>query len=112
MPIYWSDDTEHGTRASYARGCRCDACKATEKAYQAQRAQARGNGEPGWIDAGPAQAHIAKLRTVHIGLHQIAQLSGVSFSTVQAIADGKPRIQVRTATAILNTQPIPAMAAT
>lgn len=96
----------HGTRKTFAAGCRCLPCRAVESTYQAMRAQARARGQTAWVDASQAKAHIASLKAQGVGLRQIAHLANVSFRTVQAIQNGRPRVTRTIEARILQTKPI------
>lgn len=96
----------HGTRKNYAAGCRCLPCRSVESCYQAMRAQARARGLTAWVDAGPARAHIASLKAQGVGLRQVAALADVSFRTVQAVQNGRPRVTRSIEARILQTKPV------
>lgn len=92
----------HGTRACYARGCRCAACSHAAVTYHKTRLRDRSRGVPAWADPADTRAHIAWLNSRGLGDRSIATLAGVDRSTITRIRDGRTtRLQARTAAAIL-----------
>ena len=82
----------HGTRAAYVKDrCRCKRCRRanTADSRTSHRERTYGRWEP-YVDAGPARAHILALREAGFGLRRIAQLAGVSTTTLRAIIDPVP----------------------
>jgi hypothetical protein len=94
---------EHGVRARYAVGCRCDPCRKANTAYERERAQARRRGDwNGLVDAARARAHLEQLSTAGVGYRSVSAACDVPTSTVAAIKMGKKlRIRARTEKAIL-----------
>jgi hypothetical protein len=87
-----------GTRLRYYAGCRCDACRAANTAYERQRAEARRRGESGrLISAERARAHLAWLSAQGVGRKQAADAAKVAGSIVSMIVDGQ-RHQIRAQT--------------
>jgi len=77
-----------GTRATYSGGCRCDDCRAANRAYSrandprlpANRGRAT---ERGFVDSAPLFARITSALGVDANDEQIAEACGVSRETVQ-----------------------------
>lgn len=100
--------SEHGTRTRYVKGCRCEDCRASNRAYADQRARYGWSEKvaASWCDAQPARDHIAALRAAGMGTRRIAEKAGVNRSAVDVIVRGKhgypaTRILRRNAEAIL-----------
>lgn len=77
----------HGTRVAYYGGCRCEACTASNRAYERARTrrkaqEAWGVRPPRWVDSDQARAHIAVLRSQGLGVATIADRAGVPRSTI------------------------------
>jgi transcriptional regulator with XRE-family HTH domain len=111
----------HGTRPRYVLGpgprqgpgCRCEPCRAANRAAENQRTRliAYGRWHP-YVDAGPAREHVRKLAAQGIGWKRTAALAGVSTSVVSKLLYGGPgsrppsqRIRPASAAAILAVQP-------
>lgn len=102
----------HGTYACYVwghapgpgKGCRCEDCKAANRAYERERVR---RATPAYVGADRARGHISWLRQQGIGLKQIAKASGVSHGGLTKLiygVQGKPpskRIRKSTEDAIL-----------
>lgn len=87
-----------GTRLRYYAGCRCDACRAANTAYEHQRAAARARGEGNHIvSAEAARAHLAWLSRRGIGRKTAADAAKVAASVVSKIVDGE-RTKIRAQT--------------
>lgn len=80
-------DAQHGQRASYAKGCRCDLCTDANRAYET----ARQTGQTDLVDAGPARAHVQRLLARGAGQKPLARAAGVNVKTVVELADGTLR---------------------
>ena len=100
----------HGTRAAYvADNCRCTQCRVANRAAERSRTAALREGcwEP-LVDAGPARAHLSRLREHRVGLDQIAKLSGTPKGTIRRLLGapaGKPsRIRKQTSDRLLAIQ--------
>ena len=101
----------HGTRARYVfgatgqdwrNGCRCFECSQAAVLYEKRRQRARRRGEPAYIDASEARAHLLWLRANGIGRRTIEAATGLSNSTIRNIANGTvTRIRPATADKIL-----------
>lgn len=92
-----------GTRVRYYAGCRCDACRAANTAYERQRAEARRRGESGKIvSAERARAHLAWLSAGGVGHKQAADAAKVGNAVVNKIVYGqRPRIRASTEARII-----------
>ena len=98
----------HGTRACYVHGpevgsrnggCRCEPCKAANRAAVAE---AKDRTAPAYVSAGPARAHVEWLSGQGVGLKRVAKVSGVSHGSLWKIVygrDGKRSKRIRPATA-------------
>ena len=92
----------HGTRRSYAAGCRCVLCRAANAAYVAGHRTATGS-----VDAAAVRAHLAQLAACGVGYRQVAAQTGVAASVVSAVRAGRvPRLQPATATRLLQARAI------
>lgn len=98
---------EHGTRACYvfgvepgsdrSKGCRCDPCREANRSYARERdrrsrrvAYGIEHHEPPYIDAAEVRAHLRWLARQGIGLRRIAELTGLSRTTLARIGrDGR-----------------------
>lgn len=88
---------EHGTRACYVRdGCRCNLCRRANAEYQKSRQRLIEAGTPPHVDAAPVRLHVRALMSSRypgahdgIGWRRVADLAGVSRSTVHALVYGK-----------------------
>jgi hypothetical protein len=102
-----------GTRASYARGCRCAACSRAAVTYNKTRSRARARGESAWADPADVVDHIEWLNSRGLGDRSIAALAGLDRSTITRIRDGRTtRLHARTAAAILAVSTVNAQADT
>jgi hypothetical protein len=87
-----------GTRVRYYAGCRCDACRAANSAYENQRAEARARGEGnGIVSAEPARLHLAWLSSQGVGRKTAADAAKVACSIVSKIID-RHRLKIRAQT--------------
>lgn len=85
-----ADGKPCGTRVRYYAGCRCQACKRANSAYENERARARAAGDyRGLVDAAPVVAHINALRARGLGWKTIADAACVSTGTVSDLIYGK-----------------------
>jgi hypothetical protein len=92
----------HGTRTAYvADNCRCTPCRAANRAAEQHRTAALREGcwKP-LVDAGPARAHLDRLREHGVGLDQIARLSGTPKGTIRRLlgAPASKPVRIRTET--------------
>ncbi|MBL8387038.1 MAG: hypothetical protein JNK17_02255 [Hydrogenophaga sp.] len=90
-----SKDRPHGDRLRYMAGCRCDACRRANSAYENARQQARKRGEwNGLVPAEKARAHVLALREKGIGRRQVADAAGVSETSLSLMLSGR-RTKIR-----------------
>lgn len=111
----------HGTRARYVHGpgpgtgpgCRCQQCtRANRERYrQESRLRAYGQWQP-YVAAEPVREHIRALQVDGTGWRRVAQLAGLSLSTLNKVLYGGPgdrpppgRVRAETAEAILRVRP-------
>lgn len=87
-----------GTRVRYYAGCRCDACRAANSAYECERLAARARGEGnGLVSAERARIHLAWLSSRGVGRKTAADAAKVAASIVSKIIDGQ-RLKIRAQT--------------
>lgn len=75
----------HGTRAAYARGCKCSPCRAANGRYSKLQQYRVIAGIRTLVDAGPSKAHVAALRAAGMGRRTIAMRSGVSQTVIDRL---------------------------
>lgn len=81
----------HGTYSSYSlAGCQCTPCLEAGATYRGnrRRAIAYGTWQP-FMDAEPVRRHVKALQAHGLGIRQIAAVSGVNRSQIEAIAHGR-----------------------
>ena len=101
---------QHGTLQRYRQDrCRCLACRKANADYHRHRRREIGYGRwSAFVDAEPARAHVLDLMVAGTGWRSIAELAGLSETTVQRLLYGIPgqppavRILRRTADALLD----------
>lgn len=73
--------------------CRCAPCREarTEMERHRRRQIAYGTYKSGRVPAGPVRAHVEALQTAGLGWKRVAELAGVSNSTVSNLLYGRPR---------------------
>lgn len=93
----------HGSRLRYLSGCKCFHCRRANSDYERERQAARAAGDwNGFVDAGPARAHLRKLARHGVGKRIVHAVSDVSLSVIDAVRAGrKTRIRARTERKIL-----------
>jgi plasmid maintenance system antidote protein VapI len=81
---------EHGTHACYVLDrCRCGACAAANASYERQRQRRHLYGRfDTYVDAQPVRDHVQRLMDAGIGLKRVAQVAGVSQSTLSKLIYG------------------------
>jgi transcriptional regulator with XRE-family HTH domain len=111
----------HGTRTCYVNGpgpgsgpgCRCEPCSAAnrEQARLESRLRAYGQWQP-YVDAEPVRQYVCELRASGTGWRRVAELAGLSQSTLSKILYGGPGdrppakgVRAETAKAILAVRP-------
>jgi len=92
---------DHGTRSTYAHGCRCLPCRAANAAYSAARRHA----PPPALDLAALRSHLADLRARGLGYRQLAALAHVAPATVRRTLAGT-RPHPATAAALQAIPPI------
>ncbi|MEW5833609.1 MAG: hypothetical protein AB1832_00975 [Pseudomonadota bacterium] len=97
----------HGDRLRYVGGCRCDACRKANSAYESARQRARKAGDwNGIVSAEAARAHMVKLSRKGVGRRAIAAATDIADTLLSAIRTGrKTRIRARTERLILGVTP-------
>ena len=86
----------HGTRARYAKGCRCDDCRAANNAYERMRGKMiRAGTWVGLVDAKRVRAHLLKLAAAGVGLRAVADVARANRSQLQAIKNGRKKRLLR-----------------
>jgi len=99
---------DHGSRRTYAHGCRCTLCRAANAAYVAAQRQT----PTGLTDAGPARAHLAALQRAGLGTRQLAALAPASRATIAAVLAGTvTTVRPDTAARLLAVRPVLALGA-
>jgi len=98
---------ECGTRAKYVvEKCRCEACRAANRAYYHTHKYDRPDYVPAFVSATRARTHIAELRASGVGKRVIAERADLSQSAVENIAKGNVRrIRPDTEAAIIGITP-------
>lgn len=105
--------SEHGTRANYLRGCRCDPCRLAHaryvKAYRYRTGATTGpTPRPIRVDATPVIEHVALLRASGLSLCSIAREAGTDSGRLSRIVRGiNPRVHPAVADRILAVDPLP-----
>lgn len=89
---------EHGTRARYVAGCRCDSCRRANTDYAKKREKAKKKGDfNGNVPADHALNYIEMLADQGVGFKTIAKKAGVPHSTIAKIKSGE-RLIIRRST--------------
>jgi hypothetical protein len=90
---------DHGVRARYVQGCRCQPCTIANRTYAREnaRAAARGDGNP-LVPADIARKHLRRLSRQGVGYKTAADAACVATSVVAKIVSGE-RTQIRRKTA-------------
>lgn len=100
----------HGTSATYARGCRCDRCRAANAGRVGLwQHRTRSGADPIRVDKAPAREHIAVLRASGWTLQGIAEETGYSFHTIKeltAASSTRSRVHRDVAAAVLAVAPL------
>lgn len=93
----------HGARLRYMGGCRCDACRKANSAYENERQKARRAGDwNGIVPADRARAHLLALSRSGVGRRTVRDCSDVADTVLHAVRTGrKTHIRARTERLIL-----------
>lgn len=96
-------DKPHGVRLRYMAGCRCDACRKANSAYENERQKARRAGDwNGIVPADKAREHMLQLSRQGVGRRTIQACTDVADTVLSDIRTGrKKRIRARTERLIL-----------
>lgn len=96
-------DRPHGDRLRYIGGCRCDACRKANSAYESARQHARKAGDwNGIVPADKARAHMTKLARRGVGRRAICAATDIADTVLSDIRSGRKRqIRARTERLIL-----------
>lgn len=98
--------TTHGERLSYARGCRCDRCRAANNRYAKLSAYRRETNNNTTIPAARIRKRLNDLAQQGIGTRQVAHLTGLSRNAIQKIKNGGTQhVFIETAKKILSVDP-------
>jgi hypothetical protein len=93
------DDTEHGTRAAYAKGCRCPACTSANASYENDRTN---GASTDLVDTRKARGRVWMLRGQDLSQKAIARAAGVNVKTIAELEHSVlTRIRPETEQAIL-----------
>jgi len=90
---------EHGTRARYVCGCRCEPCRIANREYARSRYRAQHVRKEwnGLVSADKARAHLAALSEQGIGRRAVGEACDVNHNSLAAIIRGK-KTQIRAET--------------
>lgn len=92
------DDAQHGTRAAYAKGCKCDPCTDANGAYE----HARDSEGTDLVPADKARGHLRLLLGRGAGQKPLARVADLNVKTIIEVSDGTlARIRPETEEAIL-----------
>lgn len=82
-------DVEHGKRASYAKGCRCDPCTNANAAHEAHREELRSAGvaTTDLVDAGKARGHLRILIGRGATQKGLARAANVNVKTIAEVTN-------------------------
>lgn len=94
---------QHGTRAAYSAGCRCDECRAANSTYErARKNPPAGQLATDLVDAGRARKHVLGLIERGLLQGEIARAAGVSGAAISKLATGRvTRIRMSAEDALL-----------
>jgi hypothetical protein len=96
-----------GDRLRYMGGCRCDACRKANSAYECARQRARKAGDwNGIVPAAAARQHMLKLSRRGIGRRAVGAATDIADTVLSDIRSGrKQQIRARTERLILAVTP-------
>lgn len=88
----------HGDRLRYMAGCRCDACRAANAAYERMRiAERKAGNADNIVPADKARAHLLALSAAGVGRKSVGQATDINQSILHKIRTGT-RTQIRRST--------------
>lgn len=91
-PLDLGDDKWHGRAKGVAAGCKCGRCLAARRSadqrHGERRAAERMRALGGAVPAGPARAHLGKLKRAGVLHWQVADVSGVPSGVIREVAGG------------------------
>ena len=94
------------SRACYsAHRCRCDGCRDSNVTYETRRTRQAAYGKPTMVDAQPVLEHVLMLSEAGLGKVRLAQLTGLSPSSIEKLKRGSKRVRKETADAIMAVEP-------
>ena len=80
---------EHGNRARYVQGCRCDSCREANRLYARKNAKDRiWNRTDPMLSAEASRTHLTALRAAGVGTRLISDISGVSRTVIARVLSG------------------------
>lgn len=83
---------ENPSRTRYVGGCRCAACREANRLYAEDLMRRKLYGRPlERVDAEPVRRHVEKLGKMGISRKEICRLTGVGWSSMQALMHGHHR---------------------
>lgn len=89
---------EHGTRARYVCGCRCDECRRSNREYARSRAKAKiFHGSDILVPSARARKHLMKLSSKGIGRRSVQASCDVTDTILQQVKNGT-KTQIRRST--------------
>ena len=102
-PAELAAEKPHGVRLRYMAGCRCDACRKANSAYENERQKARRAGDwNGIVCAKAARDHMLALSRQGVGRRTVQACTDIADTVLQDIRTGrKTRIRARTERLIL-----------
>lgn len=94
---------QHGDRLRYMAGCRCDACRKANSAYEGARQRARKAGDwNGIVPAKRAREKLHRLSLLGVGRRAVGAATDIADTVLSDIISGrKQRIRARTERLIL-----------
>jgi plasmid maintenance system antidote protein VapI len=92
QPCHHKTHHPHGNRVRYVIDkCRCRPCRDANSTDNRRRVRDQMYGNPSYVDAGPARAHIEALTAAGMGLKRIVAVSDISQGQLWKLIYGKRR---------------------